>query len=86
MPRLPVVTLYVREGCHLCDQAKAMLDLLAPRMGFAIAVVDIESDEALLRRYLLEIPVVAVGVQELARAPVYPGTLEDALRGALGRG
>ena len=42
-------------------------------------VVDIESDDELLRRYMLEIPVVTVGGREVARAPIYESALEDAL-------
>ncbi|MEX0782897.1 MAG: glutaredoxin family protein [Dehalococcoidia bacterium] len=79
----PVVTLYGRAGCHLCDEALAVLQRLRPRLGFEIAEVDIESDDALLQRYVFAIPVIAVGEHEVARAPVRAEALEDALREAL---
>ncbi|MBI5948266.1 MAG: glutaredoxin family protein [Chloroflexi bacterium] len=85
MPPLPAVTLYGRDGCTLCDQAAKMLDALAPRLRFVVEQVDIEGDEELLRRYLFEIPVVAVAGREVAKAPIYAGPLEDALREALNR-
>ncbi len=83
MPARPVVTFYTRLGCSLCDEAEDFLRRLAPRLGFAIETVDMESDDALLRRYMFEIPVVAVGGREVAKAPIYAGALEEALAGAL---
>jgi hypothetical protein len=56
---------------------------LAPPLQFEIEEVDIESDEALLQRYVFAIPVVAVGEMEIARAPISAVALEEALRGAL---
>ena len=55
------VTLYGRDGCHLCDDARAVLD----RVGEPYDVVDIESDDDLLKRYLERIPVVAVDGDEV---------------------
>ena len=62
-----------------------MLDRLAPVLGFAVDEVDIESDEALHRLYMLEIPVVMYEGREIARAPIRGHVLEDALREAMGR-
>ena len=52
-------------------------------MGFVVEEVNIEADDALLGRYMLDIPVIALGERELARAPVRPAALEVALREAL---
>ena len=54
------ITLYGRPGCHLCDDARAVLD----RVGEPYDVVDIESDDTLLSRFLERIPVVAVDGEE----------------------
>jgi glutaredoxin len=62
------VVLYAREGCCLCDDAREMLERIRARNPDALAVTerDIESDEALLRRYLERIPVIAIdGVEAL---------------------
>jgi glutaredoxin len=83
MPVRPVVTLYTRQGCSLCDEAEGFLRRLAPRLGFELQSVDIESDDALLRRYMFEIPVVALGDREVAKAPIYARALEEALADAL---
>jgi hypothetical protein len=71
------IVLYSRPGCHLCEDTRAVLDaLLVDRAALGLAsppVVErsIEEDDELLRRYLLVIPVVAVGdrVLELATKP-----------------
>ncbi len=60
-----VVDLYGRDGCHLCDDARAELLALAPELGFTLREHDIESDDDLLRRYLERIPVVAVDGEEV---------------------
>ena len=54
------ITLFERPGCHLCEEARAVLD----RVGEPYERVDIESDDALFRRYLERIPVVAVDGEE----------------------
>lgn len=79
----PTVRLYRRDGCHLCDAAERDLAALAAELGFAVESIDIEADEALHRRYLLEIPVIAIGERELLRAPFSRQTLREALMAAL---
>jgi glutaredoxin len=55
------VVLYSRPECHLCEQAKeAILGLREEGLRFELAEIDIESEEALHRRYLERIPVVTV--------------------------
>lgn len=80
----PTVRLYRRDGCHLCDAAERDLAVLAAELGFAVEFIDIEGDEALHRRYLLEIPVIAIGERELLRAPFSRQTLRETLIEALG--
>ena len=79
----PVVRLYGRDGCHLCEDAEAALRALSPGLGFDIELVDIEADDELHRRYLFEIPVIAMGERELLRAPFSRQTLADVLSEAL---
>ena len=73
------VTLYGRPGCHLCDDARAVLLRVRREVPFELVERDIESDDALLRRYLERIPVVAVDGREVFDFFVE----EDALRAAL---
>jgi hypothetical protein len=73
------VTLYGRPGCHLCDDARAVLERLRAETPFVLVERDIEDDDDLLRRYLERIPVVAVEGRELSDLFVD----EDAVRAAL---
>jgi glutaredoxin len=59
------VTLYGRDGCHLCDDARATLERIRLERPFELLEVDIESDPALHARYLERIPVIALDGEEL---------------------
>jgi glutaredoxin len=64
----PEVTLLGRPGCHLCEEAMAVLEALRSELGFAafqLRTVDIEADDATFKAYLERIPVVALDGQEL---------------------
>ncbi len=56
MPARP--TLYVRDGCHLCENAEALLDVMLGTDGWD--AIDIEADDDLLARYAHRIPVLAI--------------------------
>jgi glutaredoxin len=60
-----VVTLYGREGCHLCDDAREALERIRARAPFVLEEVDITTDDELHRRYLERIPVVCLDGREL---------------------
>lgn len=62
------VTLYMREDCHLCEQAKSDLESLQDKYPHRLVEVDIDSDPALQQKYLVEIPVIEVGPYRL-KAP-----------------
>ena len=54
------VVLYGRDGCCLCDDARALLLKVRAERPFNFAERDIDGDEGLLRRYLERIPVVTI--------------------------
>ena len=57
----PVVTLFGRPGCHLCEEARdGLLALHSRGARFELREVDIERDEELHRRLLASIPVIDV--------------------------
>ena len=59
------VTIYSRPGCHLCDEAKTAIENSNCSDHFTLQVVNIESDEELLKKYKYDIPVIAIdGVEE----------------------
>ena len=60
-----IVTLYGRDGCHLCDDARVVLERVRARAPFVLEEVDITTDDDLHRRYLERIPVVCLDGREL---------------------
>ena len=54
------VVLYSRPGCHLCDEARAVLVAARESTPFELDEVDIESSDALIREFGLRIPVVTM--------------------------
>lgn len=62
----PKLVLYGRDGCHLCDEARdALVRMREEGMEFDLIEVDIESDQALLRRNLERIPVIEIEGEEV---------------------
>ncbi len=74
--------LHERPGCHLCEDALAVLERVRLRRPFTLERRDIESDEDLLRRYLERIPVVTIDGREAFELFVSEATLEAALAAA----
>jgi glutaredoxin len=56
----PLVTLYTRKGCCLCDEAKQVLAQARGRAAFDYEEFDIDADPDLVRRYNDEVPVIAI--------------------------
>lgn len=54
------VTVYSREGCHLCVDAIAVVDRVCRDLGETYVVIDIDTDPDLLAEYADEIPVTLV--------------------------
>jgi len=75
------VVLYARPGCHLCDDARVVIEAARAEVAFVFEEVDIESDDALVRDYGLRIPVVAVDGDELFEISVDWTSLLAAVRG-----
>lgn len=64
---------YIRHGCHLCDEALERIAELDPQGTIDISVVDIEADDDLHRKYLELIPVVELDGRAIARLVDYRG-------------
>ena len=54
------VLLYTRPGCHLCDEARAVVQRVCAAEGEAFEEVDIAGDAELEQRFGDEIPVTFV--------------------------
>jgi hypothetical protein len=64
----PRVVLYERDGCHLCEEARVLLDAMLGPDGYDR--LDIEADDDLLVRYGHRIPVVTVDGVDRLEAPI----------------
>jgi len=61
------LTLYSRPGCHLCEEMKAVIDLLATDSQLALTEIDISTDPDLEARYGTEIPVLIADGKKVAK-------------------
>ncbi len=69
-------TLYSRVGCHLCENAEALL----LRAGLKFIVVDIADDDVAMKLYAFEIPVlVDESGQVFMKAPITESMVQDLL-------
>jgi glutaredoxin len=59
------VVLYGKPGCHLCDEARAVVAAVRARQPFELEEVDVSTDAELHRRYGERIPVLALDGDEL---------------------
>lgn len=77
----PRVRLYSKPGCHLCDDARAVIEEVCAETGTTYDEVDISADAELMRVYGEQIPVTFVdGAQH-----DYWRVDADRLRNALNR-
>ncbi len=58
------ITLYTRAGCHLCEDAKTVLDRIGEQTGEGYDEVDIAGDADLTAEYGDRIPVVLLDGKE----------------------
>lgn len=56
----PRITLYGRQGCHLCDEARAVVERVCADTGERYVEVDVDTDPELVRRFNDEVPVTFV--------------------------
>lgn len=56
--RILSVTFLTRVGCHLCEDARVVLDAVSAEMGLRVDEVDIDSDDDLVKNWGLRVPVV----------------------------
>jgi glutaredoxin len=54
------VTLYSRPGCHLCDDARVVVEQVCTELGEGYVEISVDDDPELRRRYGDEVPVTLV--------------------------
>lgn len=56
---MSTLILYTTLGCHLCEQAKALIEPLLLQHGALLHQVDIADSSELMAKYAIRIPVLA---------------------------
>ena len=75
----PRIVLYSKPGCHLCDEARAVVEAVCAETGESYDEVDITASEELLARFGEEIPVTFVDGRQHDYWRVDPQRLRRAL-------
>jgi len=73
------VTLYGKPGCHLCDDARAVVRRVRAEHPFYLQEVDVSLDPVLHRDYGERIPVLAVDGEEVFEFHVEEAALIERL-------
>ena len=76
---MTLVTLYGKPGCHLCDEARAVIAQVQRERPFELREIDVTHDPSLHRRYGERIPVVEVEGEEAFEYIVEPEELRRRL-------
>jgi glutaredoxin len=75
----PQVTFYTKAGCHLCEDARNMLDELAADVPYDLTEIDIRSDMTLFEQYRYRIPVIIVDETTTVEGRIEYSDLANAL-------
>ena len=75
---LSKVTLYSKAGCHLCDEARDMLDEIATQVPYDLTEIDIRKDSQLFELYRYRIPVVLLNETVIAEGRIDYNSLASA--------
>ena len=54
------VTFYTKAGCHLCEEARDMLEDIAALTTYELTEIDIRGDSAIFEKYRYRIPVIII--------------------------
>jgi glutaredoxin len=76
------VRMMTAAGCHLCDEASAVLERAREELGFDLVKVDISGDPGLEARYREHIPVVYVAGRRTFTYFVDPDELRNRVEAA----
>jgi len=59
------LTLYMRQGCHLCEDLQHQLEELLAPDSYTLSLIDIDRDPALKAQYNEWVPVLSHGDTEI---------------------
>jgi glutaredoxin len=76
------LTIFVRQGCHLCTDMLQSLEYLKSELDFRYRVQDVDDDAALSARYGDRVPVLVADANELCWYFLDTDRLREYLRSA----
>jgi glutaredoxin len=76
---MTVLTLYGKAGCHLCEEARKVVESVRSERSFELREVDVSVDPELHQRFGERIPVVEIEGEELFEFHVDPVALRERL-------
>ncbi|HZG48549.1 MAG TPA: glutaredoxin family protein [Thermoleophilaceae bacterium] len=79
MPGIATITLYGKPGCHLCEEARAVVEQARIEQPFKLVEVDVSLDPRLHALYGERIPVLELDGHELFEYVVDPYVLRERL-------
>jgi glutaredoxin len=68
--------MYSRPGCHLCDDAKVVIERVQRRYPFTFTVINVETDAALEKTYGTSVPVILINGNKAFKYRVDEGEFE----------
>ncbi|HZR43446.1 MAG TPA: glutaredoxin family protein [Ktedonobacteraceae bacterium] len=77
---LPQVTFYTKAGCHLCEEARDMLDDIAASTPYELTEIDIRSNPAIFEQYRYRIPVIIVNTTRVVEGRINYSDLASAFQ------
>ncbi|MFC7064086.1 glutaredoxin family protein [Halobacillus seohaensis] len=73
------VTIYLKENCKLCEEVKALVEILEMDYEILVKEVNILGNNELEQKYLLELPVLLVNGEELEYRQIDIFSIRDRL-------
>jgi len=74
------IEIYSRPDCHLCEEAKEVVDRVSVRFPFVVRVINIETDAELEKTYGEQVPVVFVNGKKAFKFRVDEAELEKRVK------
>jgi glutaredoxin len=78
------VTFYTKAGCHLCEDARELLEGIAEETEYALREIDIRTDMAVFELYRYRIPVIIINQETLLEGRIDADELAQAFQQAGG--
>jgi glutaredoxin len=77
-PATTRVVFYTKAGCHLCEEARDMLEDIAAQTEYELTEIDIRSDPQVFEQYRYRIPVIIINDSTLLEGRIQYAELSEA--------